>query len=162
MEEDLYYQHDQHHHHHDVFEFTFVSFPLSSSFNHWLLNIIMSMFTLLPIFIVVGYFVLTLAVRDITTLYFFMGQLVNVVLNKVLKLLINQPRPDTMLAAATESQQYQEEEQQQEQQERDEIVLIHDPSCFLPKNPILVSSSGLHVFLFYFFYFHFFGFISLL
>ncbi|RLN46051.1 hypothetical protein BBJ29_003383 [Phytophthora kernoviae] len=58
------------------------------------LGVILALFTLSPIFIMIMYATLVTSQRDLDTISMFTGQMVTVVLNKVLKKVINQPRPE--------------------------------------------------------------------
>ncbi|KAF4324060.1 hypothetical protein BBO99_00002336 [Phytophthora kernoviae] len=58
------------------------------------LGVILALFTLSPIFIMIMYATLVASQRDLDTISMFTGQMITVVLNKVLKKVINQPRPE--------------------------------------------------------------------
>ncbi|KAG7397886.1 Dolichyldiphosphatase 1 [Phytophthora boehmeriae] len=57
-------------------------------------GIILALFTLSPIFIMIMYATLVTSQRDLDTISMLTGQMITVVLNKVLKKIINQPRPE--------------------------------------------------------------------
>ena len=58
-----------------------------------LLGWLLSLITLSPIYIVVMYSTLIVFRRDLETIQIFLGQVINLALNFILKKLINQPRP---------------------------------------------------------------------
>ena len=58
------------------------------------LGFLLALFTLSPIFIVVMYATIILTRRDIQTVFTFIGQLISVVINLILKKVIAAPRPE--------------------------------------------------------------------
>ncbi|KAE9344247.1 hypothetical protein PR003_g8563 [Phytophthora rubi] len=58
------------------------------------LGAMLALFTLSPIFLVIVYLTVVASQRDLDSISMLVGQLISVVFNKVLKKLINQPRPE--------------------------------------------------------------------
>ncbi|CAH0474948.1 unnamed protein product [Peronospora belbahrii] len=71
------------------FELTWVVYDPTDPF-----GAILALFTLSPIFLVIVYVTIVTIQRDLDSISMFMGQFVSVLVNKVLKKLINQPRPE--------------------------------------------------------------------
>ncbi|KAG1708584.1 hypothetical protein DVH05_022212 [Phytophthora capsici] len=71
------------------FELTWVVYDPTDPFGAML-----ALFTLSPIFLMIVYLSVIASQRDLDSIAMLIGQLASVVLNKVLKKLINQPRPD--------------------------------------------------------------------
>jgi dolichyldiphosphatase len=73
---------------HDCIKETFVVFDKGDQ-----LGYILGVFTLLPIFLIVSYVTLLVCRRDFATVFAFFGQIGCLAINKILKFLIDQPRP---------------------------------------------------------------------
>ncbi|CAI5728594.1 unnamed protein product [Hyaloperonospora brassicae] len=59
------------------------------------LGALLALFTLSPIFLMIAYVTVVASQRDLDSISMLAGQLVGVVVNKVLKKVINQPRPES-------------------------------------------------------------------
>ncbi|POM71734.1 Dolichyldiphosphatase [Phytophthora palmivora] len=71
------------------FELTWVVYDPKDPF-----GAVMALCTLSPIFLVIVYLTVVISQRDLDSISMLVGQLVSVVFNKILKKLINQPRPE--------------------------------------------------------------------
>jgi dolichyldiphosphatase len=76
------------------FSLTFVRYEEND-----LIGKLLALVTLSPVFIMVMYATILMIRRDIQTALITLGQLINVVVNLILKKLINEPRPHQRLIA---------------------------------------------------------------